>query len=276
MWPRCLLLLALIIAAMPTAQPEARDAAMFDRPLAVKRVTLPKAGTDAPDKNELTCFYFQDLRVKQLDQGEVGAAELAILPLAAASQPACERAPATGEIVIPGKDWSGYFKGVRGGFVLFDADDGTNGGLGFAVFDGRSGKKLFDDLAVGDMRAAEPATDGITLRYRRAAVASCSLVTGGAACWEKTVAALPELKEAAEPDCAAGYHAAKTAMAQARCEAHSEKGEACFAREMQLLDTQRWDAAPSVIGYDAEARITRTAARTVVRLGRELSCWPAD
>jgi hypothetical protein len=274
MWLRCLPALAMVSAAIPIAQSAAGDAAVFDRPLSVKRVALPKTA-EAPDKNELTCFYFKELRVKQLDQGEVGAAELAILPLSAPAQPPCERAAAKGEIVIPGKDWSGYFKGVRHGFVLFDADDGTNGGLGFAVFDGDSGKKLFEDLAVGDMHAAGPAEDGITLRYRRAAAASCSLLTGGAACWEKTVAAVPELKEAGRPDCAAGYRAAKTAMAQARCEAHGEKDAACLGREMQLLDKQRWDESPSVIGYEAEARITRTG-HTVARLGRDLSCWPSD
>jgi len=76
---------------------------------------------------------------------------------------------------------------------------------------------------------------------------------------------VPELKDTGQPDCLAGYQAAKTAMAHARCEAHGDKGEACSKREIQLLDAQRWDAAPSVIGYEAEARVTRTAHSVVSR-----------
>ncbi|MGE5270727.1 MAG: hypothetical protein ACM3JG_13755, partial [Thiohalocapsa sp.] len=173
---------AAVLARLPAAaSAETAAPGVFDTPLAVQRVALPtRAG--GPDKNQLTCFDFKDLRVRQLDQGEVGAALLAILPLRPQEPPGpCGKAKAAGEIVIPAASWSGYFKGARNGFVLFDAADGTDGALGFAVFHGGSGRKLFADLAVGDLRAAEPAGDGIVLRYRRAIAAACSIVRDGAA-----------------------------------------------------------------------------------------------
>jgi len=261
--------------AAPAAETAPAASSIFDPPLSVKRLALPRSRTAPTDKNELSCFSFSEVRVKQLDTGEVGA-ELAILPLKpGAKPPACQKAKSAGEIVTPGREWSGYFKGVKGHYVLFDADDGVNGGLGFAVFDGHDGRKLFDDVAVGDIAAAQVDAEGLTLRYRRAAAGECSVPKDGAACWAKIAAALPGIDPAAPPDCAAGYLKAKEAMARARCEAQDDKSEPCFGRQMKLLDEQRWDEAPSVIGYDAEARIS-AAAQTIWPTGGDLSCWPSD
>ena len=264
---RWLLLLQILLA--PTAL--AAESSVFDPPAATERVTLGKSR----GKNQLDCFYFAGLRVKQLDLGEVGAAQLAILPLKPdAKRVACHKQREPGEIVIRGADWSGYFKGVRASYVFFDADDGTNGGLGFAVFDGHDGKKLFSDVAVGKIGSAEPTEGGIRLRYRRALLGPCSIVSGGAACWPQFVqtAAVP-----AEPmpDCAAGYLKAKTEMARGRCEAQNDKTPGCFESQMAELDRQRWDEAPSVLAYDVEAEIGHSR-QNLTPVGGERSCWPSD
>ncbi|HEV2301523.1 MAG TPA: hypothetical protein VGR91_08135 [Stellaceae bacterium] len=213
--------------------------------------------------------------MKELDLGEV-AAELTILPLPPdGKHPPCRRRTAPGEIVIPAKEWSGYFRGVKSGYVFFDAEDGSNGGLGFAVFDGRTGRKLFEDVAVGGLRGAERAGPAIRLRYRRALVGACSIPHDGAKCWAATAAQMPGVKAAPPPDCGAGYLKAKSAMARGRCEARQGAGPDCIAAEMKRLDEQHWNEAPSVVAYGVEAEIGRSEQR-VRALGGALSCWPAD
>lgn len=268
---------AMLLAATSAAAAAAGagTSGIFDAPLAVERVPIGAGENGSARKRQLSCFVYKGLRVKELDLGEVGAAELAILPLPpGARHVPCERQTAPGEIIVPADAWSGYFKGVKSGFVLFDAEDGTNGGLGFAVFDGRSGKKLFEDLAVGEMRAAEAAGAAIRLRYRRAFVAACSIPHQGATCWA-AAARMAGVKAAPAPDCEAGYLKAKAAMARGRCEAGPGVSPACLEAEMRRLDEQRWNEAPSVVAYEVEAEIgpSRQSVRT---LGGPLSCWPAD
>ena len=263
-------LLALLASATAAAA-ETPPSPVFDRPLASERVDLGSGS----GKRVLSCFYFPGLRVKQLDTGEVGAAELAILPRRDTRHIACRTRTEAGEIVIPADKWSGYFKGVKAGYVFFDAEDGTNGGLGFAVFDGHSGAKLFEDLAVGDIRSAEPVGGAIRLRYRRALPGACSVPRDGVTCWASIAAKIPGAETAAAPDCAAGYLKAKTDMARGRCEAQNDKRPGCFAAEMKRLDQQRWDDAPSVIGLDVEAEITGSR-QSVKALGAAQSCWPSD
>lgn len=257
-----------LLAAAPTL------AAGFDKPLSTERIPIASGGASG-GKAALSCFYFRGLRVKQLDLGEVGAAELAILPLAGGAKPPCRRSASPGEIVIPSKEWSGYFKGVRSGYVFFDAEDGTNGGLGFAVFDGRTGKKLFEDLAVGALRTAKTSAGAIRVRYRRVFAGSCSVPQAGAKCWAEMAAGMPGVRTAPPPDCRAGYAKAKAAMAKGRCEARQKPSPGCFAAEMKRLDEQRWNEAPSVVAYDVEAEIGRSR-QSMRALGGVLSCWPAD
>lgn len=61
------------------------------------------------------------------------------------------------EIVIERIDktdngWSGYFKGVRGNYIFFDGDDGYDGGVPFAIYDGTNAQKLFEDSVRGDFQ----------------------------------------------------------------------------------------------------------------------------
>ena len=269
---------ALLFAATCVAtQAWGADASgVFDPPLATERVPIAGTADGSARKHRLSCFLYKGVRVKELDLGEVGAAELAILPLPPGDgHTPCRRGTAPGEIVVPGKEWSGYFKGVKSGYVLFDAEDGTNGGLGFAVFDGRTGKKLFEDIAVGDIRDAEAAGAAIRLRYRRAVAGACSIPHEGAKCWAATAAQMPGATAAPPPDCNAGYLKAKSAMARGRCEAAQGAGPGCFEAEMKRLDEQRWNEAPSVVAYDAEAEIG-PSRQSVRWLGGALSCWPAD
>jgi hypothetical protein len=117
-------------------------------------------------------------------------------------------------MVVDAKQWSGYFKGVKGDFVFFDADEGTNDAMGFAVFSGLDGTKIFEDVTAG-VRAVElitPAggaadTAAVKLSYRRTYQASCSLRADEKNCWSK-IREATGLADLAPPDCAAAYKGA--------------------------------------------------------------------
>jgi hypothetical protein len=83
--------------------------------------------------------------VKEYDEGQKGAAWLAIVPTGKGEAPlSCTRSHVPDEMVI---GWWGYFKGAKTNLAFFNAPDGQDGGMPFAVFDSRTGKKIFEDVA---------------------------------------------------------------------------------------------------------------------------------
>lgn len=221
----------------------------FDAPLRTVRSPLQRDPDNPQARPKLTCAYFPGFMVKQVDLGEEGAAQLSILPTPAA---ACRRANAPGEMVISPTDWTGYFDGVRGGYVLFTAEDGWNGGMGFAVFDARTGAKLFDDAAKGEFRAMVAAPDSLTLRYRRVFAAKCS-VAASASCW-KQIEADTGLS-AAPPPCAAAY-------------AHEARRTPKLAKEVRN--------DPTVVEYDIVATVGAPNLAIRPATGRAAACAPAE
>ncbi len=245
---------------------------IFDPPLDTQKRTLP-ASKDAP-KSTMTCSYYPHFMVKQIDAGEVGAAELSIVPGEAAHKPACQRANMPNEKVVDAKDWSGYFKGVKGDYVFFDAGDGVNGASGFAIFAAADAKKLMEDSALGDLQSAALDGAALTLRYRRSFSADCSVPHDGAGCWTK-IAAATGLDAHAQPDCAAGYLKAKNELAKGRCETQSKSNAACLTAALKEIEAQHWDEAPSVIVYDAET-VLKPGQSAVKPLGGDRACHPSD
>jgi hypothetical protein len=245
---------------------------IFDPPLDTQKRTLP-ASKDTP-KSTMTCSYYPHFMVKQIDAGEVGAAELSIVPGEATHKPPCQRATLPGEKVLDAKDWSGYFKGVKGDYAFFDADDGVNGGLGFAVFAAAGARKLFEDSALGDLQDVTLDGATLTLRYKRSFPADCSLPHDGAGCWTK-IAAAAGLDAKAQPDCAASYLKAKNELAKGRCAAQGKANAACLAAALKEIGAQHWDEAPSVIVYDAQS-VLQAGQSAIKPLGGELACHPSD
>ena len=72
---------------------------------------------------------------------------MSIVPSA---QAACTRRHREDERVLIYPEWSGYFQGVKATVAFFDVPDGIDGGLPFAVFDVRTGRKLFEDSSLLD------------------------------------------------------------------------------------------------------------------------------
>lgn len=177
------ILCALFCAALLLPALAAR-AESFDTPLHERTVEL---GRTQNGQSKLTCDYFASFMVKQLDQGEEGASWIAIVPARAGHLPVCTQSHAATEKVIPGHDWCGYFQGAKQDYVFLNACNAYNGGMDFAVYDARTGTRIFQDTAV-DSDAEGPhfsrAPDGkLTLLYSRIAVFACTLPKEQAACW---------------------------------------------------------------------------------------------
>jgi hypothetical protein len=265
-------LMALVILTQAAAAALAADTG-FDRPLSTQKRVVPAVGSTP--KAKVTCRSFARFMAKEIDEGEVGAAQLSIAPIdPAGPKPACRRGNVPGETVFNPADWSGYFKGVKGDYVLLDGSDGINGAMPFAVFTA-GGKKLFDDRAQGPLHGLTLDGATLTLHYARSLEGPCSVVHDGVACWNN-IAAAAGLDTAASPDCAAGYRAARQAMAKGRCEAQGKAGSDCLKTEQTLYDAQRWDEAPSVVIYEEETVVAPGQAASTKPLGPALSCHPSD
>ncbi len=175
----------------------------FDKPLRVAHVTLPRDPENPQARPELRCSYFARFMVKEIDLGEPGASQLSILP-AVGTERACRKENAADERIVSPDDWTGYFKGAVGDYIFFDAEDGWNGGLGFAVFT-PDAKKLFDDVAKRWIQIGHaPSGGALLLRFVRVYGAKCSLGNSEAeGCWTKIEKETG--LDAPMPDCRALY-----------------------------------------------------------------------
>ena len=245
---------------------------VFDPPLDSQKHALP-AAKDKP-KATLTCSYYPRFMVKQIDEGEVGAAQLSIVPSDALDKAPCQRANMATEKVIDARDWSGYFEGAKGDYVFFNAEDGVNGGLGFAVFT-TDGKKVLDDVAHGGLAGATLDGATLTLRYERNFAGDCSMPHAGDACWTKIVAATG-LDPNAKPDCATSYTKAKNELAKSRCEGDKRPIAACMPAALKEIEKQHWDEANSVVVYDVETVLAPGQAAAIKAAGGPSDCHPSD
>ena len=189
----------------------------FDKPLAKTVVDLgpsPFYRASQHVRDKLTCYYYPTFTVKEYDRGQKGADWLSIVRSA---QAACTRRHRDDEKVYMSPDWSGYFRGVKGRLVFFDAPDGEDGGMPFAVFEVRTGRKLFEDSSLLDyyqkklhIKNAFRITSGPDqipqLTYLRVVRAGCDLKTEQAVCWNKVRAEFG-ITPTNMPDCS-GYEQA--------------------------------------------------------------------
>ncbi|MFD2261323.1 hypothetical protein ACFSM5_00380 [Lacibacterium aquatile] len=233
----------LLMTAEPSLAQRKNEQALFDAPQETLIVKLPASAQTQNLPASVTCVYYPGFLVKQVDIGEKGAESLAIVPVAA-QKPPCE-------LSLPGEvhmqDWRGYFLGVKGSFVFFDADDGFNGGVPFAVFPAQGatgGNKLIEDSRKS-FEAVELEGTDLVLRYDRVLSLDCSLQMEKT-CWIKAQA-VTGLPEDRKPDCGDAY--AKNAPDS--------------------------PDVPSVLSYPAELRLTASEWKISVRRG-DVACYPAN
>ena len=172
----------------------------FDKPVKKTVVDFGPSPYYRPSQHvrkKLTCYYYSTFIVKQYDEGQKGAEWLSVVPLAHAG---CTRTHSQGENILTWREWSGYFWGAKERYAVFMAPDGEDGGLPFAVFDVKTGRKLFEDaslldyyqktLQIKNAFRISGGPDQITrLTYLRVVRAGCNLKTGQAECWNKARAA---------------------------------------------------------------------------------------
>lgn len=207
----------------------------------------------------LTCLYYRGLVVKQFtNQWNKGALFLSFLRFERA-RPACVKQHAPAEKVLDDNEWSGYFRGVKGDLVFFNSDDGTDGGMPFAVYDSKTGKKIFEDNAYGawmwnpklrphpspfnDLRVRATPEGNIVLIYLRVVGTECDIPNKAAECWPPLVKQFG-LKRATVPRCT-GYE------------------------EIKLPN---WNA--STVAYPVQTSLHPTPMTKTI--AGPIKCWPVD
>jgi hypothetical protein len=245
--------------------------ASFDKPQFTKTVDLGPSKFSPGARAKVTCYFFSSFMVKEVDMAEKGAFRLALVP-GKIKDHTCSRLRDEGEKEINPDDWTGYFKGVKGDLVFFDADDGVNGGMGFAVFSAKTAKKVFDDVTLGPLQLSTREDKSVALTYTRLAEGDCVIPKDQAACWDKIRQKL-SLESASPPDCKAGYEKSAQEMAKGRCQAQKADDPQCLAKEITLARQQAYDS-PSVISYPVEVVLGPEPA--IKPANGNMGCWPAD
>jgi hypothetical protein len=245
-------------------------AGSFDKPLSKKSVDLGPSESNQKTHGKVTCYYYPGFMVKEVDLGEKGAERLAIEP-AGKTAVSCIRARTKTEKVVNPEKWSGYFKGVKGNLVFFNADDGWNGGMGFAVYDAETMKKIYEDVALGKLTFSDGSGPNV-IAYTRVVDGGCNLPKEQAACWS-AIQKKFSLEAAAVPDCKAGYEKSAQAMAKARCSGNPKADPQCMAKELPLAQQQANDAS-SVISYPVS--VVLNPSTEVNPIAGNVRCWPSD
>jgi hypothetical protein len=249
------------------------QAGSFDHPQFTKTVDLGRSRASPTARAKVTCYFFPSFMVKEVDMGEKGAERLAIVPAANHKDKdhTCSRLRDLNEKEISSDEWTGYFKGVKGDLVFFDADDGWNGGTGFAVYNAKTGKKVFEDVAAGPLEFPDSGKL-VSIKYTRIVAGDCVLPKEPAPCWAKISQKL-ELAGASAPDCKAGYEKSAQDLAKGRCQAQHAENDQCLSREISLARKQTSDS-PSVVSYPVE--LVFNPDPVLKPAGGDVACRPAD
>ncbi|HVM93916.1 MAG TPA: hypothetical protein VMT67_13930 [Terriglobales bacterium] len=211
-----------------------------------------------PHHDQLTCFYYRGLVVKQLTNRWIkGSLFLSFLRFDKAP-PACLKEHPPDEKIISNSEWVGYFRGmVKGDLVFFDSEDGQDGGMPFALYDSKTQKKIFEENAYyasmwnpklrprpslfNDIRVRTANDGNVVLTYLRVIRTECDIPNKEDKCWPPLVQKLG-LKTAAVPSCI-------------RWEENQTSG-------------------PSAVAYPVETSLFPTPVMETI--SGPVRCWPAD
>ncbi len=228
----------------------------FDQPAKIDTVR-----TDG--SRALTCWLYPSFMVKQLAAPDLKGAERLSFVRFSGAAPVCDRTIAVGvEKVLD--DWGGYYAGAVGDLVVFNGDDGWNGGMGFAIFDTTSGNQVFKDARLDDIVLKDNA-----LLYKRVVLLECN-ASADKKCAAKGMK-LAGSKQDLGGTCKKGYakwlaqFQASVAKIDAPCDATCKK-----ERRAQL---DSFKSSPSVIAYPVS--VDRTSFGITPKSG-PIDCWPAN
>jgi hypothetical protein len=160
----------------------------FDKPVRKMVVNLgrsPYLMPNDPARIQLSCFYYQDFMVKELNNpGLKGVRWVTVTPVTNEDAPACHLAHASTERFMAKEWWS--FEGVKGSLLFLEAADGdSNGGMPFRILDLKAGKKISEDSAWwnGHLEFVHTTNETVSLRYLRVVGGDCSIPRDGMSCW---------------------------------------------------------------------------------------------
>jgi hypothetical protein len=183
------LLGVMVVLGNPTSGSVA-PAESFDKPLRKTVVNLgrsPYLMPNNPARIQLSCFYYPDLMVKELNNpGLKGVRWVTITTVIDGDAPACRLAHASTERFMAKEWWS--FEGVKGSLLFLEAADGDdNGGMPFRILDMKTGKKIFEDSTggIGHLEFMHSSDGSMSLRYLRRVGGDCSIPKDGMNCWSK-------------------------------------------------------------------------------------------
>jgi hypothetical protein len=186
---RVALLVVAVVLADSTCS-SVMHAESFDKPIRKTVVDLGPSSylmPNNPSRIELSCFYYPDLMVKELnDPGVKGVLWVTMTPFINKNPHTCQLAHASTERFMAKLGWR--FEGVKGPLMFLEPADGDgNGGRPFRVLDMKTGRKIFEDSTQwNDRLEFAHAPDGsVSLRYLRAVGGDCSIPKGGMSCWIK-------------------------------------------------------------------------------------------
>jgi hypothetical protein len=264
-----------LAAASPAAAASYDGAPPFEKAADTRTVKLGPAETEPPSDKEVRCFYFARLMVKEIDERDVGDTEISYdITGPGQTVPDCAAQATPGERKLQGGE--SYFWGVAADRLFLIDADGTNGTIGFRMYEPQSSRELFHDTIKLDSRLREVTEQAgkLHLSYTRAVTGSCSVVTDGETCW-RAITRKMEMPETPPPDCRAGYEAALRRLAEAACREQSGDKAECLEREKKDR-SPGWDAAPSVVSYDVDVTVGPTDEVARSFSGGPIACWPAD
>jgi hypothetical protein len=243
------------------------SSSLFDKPLHEAHTPLPPDQYNPQFKPMLSCFYYPNFMVKQIDLGEKGAAQLSILPywIKEHPEPPCLKANAEDEMVID-SHCSCYFEGAKGDFVFLRSVDDAEGGEAFDVVNRVDASRIFVDAAKLTKNRTEftslvalnypknDADSAIELRYRRVYRALCSLRADEKNCWS-LIRQITGLTESLPPNCSLAY----------------EAEEKAYPENAKSLKTD-----PSVIIYEVAVVLNSEDAVRVTPVSKAMECYPAE
>ncbi len=197
-------------AALHAEDSVSREAALFDRPAAVRSVP-PK--TDNDPAGEIRCTYYGDFMVRETGTDSPAPGPAAIIPAPdAGRRPACNAAPAAR--TVPLKTEEHALLGRKGPFLVFEAAD-PYGAVPFIVLDANTGRLIYSDGKHTDgLRSVALEGGALRIRYPRAFNGACSIIKDEAGCWSKIALAAnvpPALAQSPPPvpACTTAYRRAE-------------------------------------------------------------------
>jgi hypothetical protein len=270
----------LLSPAAFATDPTGFDATAFEAPLATRRVDLGPAAVTPPQEKEIRCAYYAGFMVKEIDEREIGDAQLSLLPSAPGQPlPPCQRRTLPGERIVDhdhggslqNEAEGGYFAGAYRGYAFFNAADSVHGGLGFAVVRPPATTILYSAIARGPLTLAPATQGGIAIDFRAIHAGTCSVIDDGTAC----AARIAREIGAAPPDmaiCRARYASVKAADTKGWCQPGQPQDDTCAQKQAREAE---WDASPTFLIYPVRVMLDANGA-TARAMGAADDCWPSE